>query len=37
MDEMEAGRYGSLGDIGSGNRFRPHSGAPASGLGGTGE
>lgn len=37
VDEMEAGRYGSLGDIGSGNRFRPHSGAPASGLGGTGE
>lgn len=31
---MEAGRYGSLGDTGSGNRFRPRSGAPVNGRGG---
>lgn len=37
MDETEAGRYGSLGDTGSGNQFPPRSGAPASGRGGTEE
>lgn len=34
MDEMVAGRYGSLGDTESGNQFQLHSGAPASGRGG---
>lgn len=31
MDEMVAGHYGSLGDTESGNQFRLHSDAPASG------